>query len=119
MWGRPASLRVAELLGLSNVVQGAARAGVLDGPWGPLAVGGLADGPVAVVIRPEGVRIGPEGRIDAVVRSTTFRGASTEVVVEARGGHSLVASVASGSAPRRGDRVRVSVSADSVIPMTG
>ena len=63
---RPVDRRVAELLGLTNLVAGDRRRGrVADTPWGELAVPARADGPVTVVVRPTGVVLDPRAPIEA------------------------------------------------------
>lgn len=119
VWGRPASVRAAELLGLSNVVRGVALGGSMDGPLGRLPLPGVADGPTAVVIRPDGIHLVADGPVDAVVQEATFRGPTTELTVEVAEGGSLVASVPSSTAPRRGERVRLAIEAAAVIPVDG
>ena len=62
VWDLPADRRVAELLGLTNVVDGIVTGEVADTPWGALPVPGAADGPIAVLVQPGGVVVDPSPR---------------------------------------------------------
>jgi thiamine transport system ATP-binding protein len=115
VWHAPASARVAALLGLGNVVQGRAQAGTAATAWGALAVPGAGDGPVTVLVRPDGVRIGGRGPLAATVREATFRGTTSVVELAVDGAPPLVAEVPSAGAPGRGDRVRARIEPAAVV----
>lgn len=119
VWRRPTSRRVAKLLGLTNVVDGTAAAGTASTAWGPLPVPGVADGAVAVLVRPDGVRVDAAGPLEAVVREATFRGSVTVVDLVPDGGPPLRAEVPSSTAPERGARVRVRIDPAAVVALGG
>lgn len=114
VWRAPGSRRVAELLGFTNVVDGEVRQGVARTVWGELPVGGRADGPAAIVVRPEGVSLGG-GPLGAVVRAVVFRGADSVVDLELAEGPPMRAEVPSAGAPARGARVQVAIDPSSVV----
>jgi hypothetical protein len=80
-------------------------------------VPGAADGPVSVLVRPDGVRLGRRGPLVATVREATFRGTTSVVELAIDGGPPLVAEVPSSDAPARGDRVRARIDPASVVAL--
>ncbi|MDQ0381332.1 ABC transporter ATP-binding protein [Amycolatopsis thermophila] len=92
LYEAPASHFVATFLGDSNVFTGHARDGVVDTGWCRLrAPGGRDQGPVALVVRPERLRIGaPAGPganvLSATVTDVVYQGAFRRVLVEFDGG---------------------------------
>ena len=100
VWGQPGSVRAARLLGFPNI--------------GPLP-GALDAGPV--LVRPEGVRLVVAGPLGGVVRSVTFAGARTRVVVVLDGGVAMEAEVPSAEAPAVGARVAVRIDPTAVMPL--
>ena len=115
VWGHPTSVRAAELLGLTNLAHGEVRAGKLSTPWGALDVPAPVDGPASVVVRPDGVRVDPNGPVEAIVRDATFRGPTTVVDLVVGDGTALRAEVPSRGAPVRGERVRVRIDPTAVV----
>jgi thiamine transport system ATP-binding protein len=110
VWRRPRSRRIAVLLGLTNVGEGGARGGVVDSPWGPVPVPGAPDGPVTFVLPPTAITLDDDGPLEVTVRAASFRGARSELELEAApGGPLLRADVPSAAAPQRGDRVRIRI----------
>jgi thiamine transport system ATP-binding protein len=110
VWRRRRSRRVAVLLGLSNVGEGAARGGVAHTAWGPVPVPGAPDGPVAFVIPPIAIALDDGGPLEVTVRRVGFRGARTELELEATpGGPPLRADVASTDTPEPGRRIRIRI----------
>ncbi|WP_084143461.1 ABC transporter ATP-binding protein [Amycolatopsis taiwanensis] len=92
LYEKPASHFVATFLGDSNVFSGHARDGLLDTGWCRLRAGGeVLTGPVALVVRPESLRIGPPADPGANVLSATvtdviYQGAFRRILVEFDGG---------------------------------
>jgi thiamine transport system ATP-binding protein len=118
VWTTPATRRVAVLLGLTNVVDAIAHAGIAATPWGPLPVPGTADGPIAVVVPPGGVVPDPAGPIAATVRTATFQGARTTLELEvAPGAPPLQADVPSASAPTVGARLTIRIDPAAVVAL--
>jgi thiamine transport system ATP-binding protein len=117
VWGAPASRRVAELLGLTNLVDGVVARGIAATPWGPLPVPGAVDGPVVVLVQPSGVAVDPHGSLDVTVRSATFQGGRTILELDPVGGPSLRAEVPSADAPAAGTPVRVTIDPAAVLPL--
>jgi thiamine transport system ATP-binding protein len=115
VWGRPVSAQVARLLGFANVVAVSVAEGRLRTPWGVL---GAVQGPaVSAVIRPEGVRLAPDGPIEGTVLSTTFAGARTRLRVAVAGAPDLEAEVAGSVVPVRGTPVRLAIDPTAVTPL--
>lgn len=116
VWGRPASRRVAELLGFANLVDIEVAGGTAVTPWGPVAVTGGVDGPSSAVIRADRVRLsGPGSGVAGRVVASTFAGDRSVVLVEGPGAPRLEALVASASAPAVGDEVSVVIAPDAVV----
>ncbi len=84
---RPASARVAGLVGHRNVGRGTVRDGEVETPWGrfPLGPGTTAAGPVDVLVRPDAIALTPTGTLRGRVRGRVFRGGSAIAVVEGDG----------------------------------
>ncbi|MDP1820414.1 MAG: ABC transporter ATP-binding protein [Acidimicrobiales bacterium] len=108
LWDRPASARVAELLGQPNVIEAEVRGGTAATPWGALTVGG-PDGPATLLVRPAAVRLDPRGPLAGTVRTARFRGQHTTLHVELTAGPPLQADVPSSSAPAPGSAVRLRI----------
>ena len=95
LYETPASRFVATFLGDSNVFTGRIRDGRLDTGWCSLRVsdGPVVDGPVALVVRPERLRIAPAGEattganvLSATVTDVVYHGAFRRVLVRFDGG---------------------------------
>ncbi|MGP4014324.1 ABC transporter ATP-binding protein [Saccharopolyspora sp. 5N708] len=92
LYETPVSHFVATFLGDSNVFTGHARDGIIDTGWCELRSAGAAQaGPVALVVRPERLRIGASSEPGANVLSATvtdivYQGAFRRVFVEFDGG---------------------------------
>ncbi|WP_051840782.1 ABC transporter ATP-binding protein [Streptomyces sp. NRRL F-5126] len=118
VWQRPASPFVARFLGFDNLVPAAVGDESADTPWGKLPVApGSLQGGRTVLVRPAGVRMAaPDDGLRCEVVTRTFRG--SRVVVRLRpedGGPPLDAECAPALAPREGDTVGVTFSADDVV----
>lgn len=105
VWGSPTSARVARLLGFSNVAAARPEDGRLHTAWGDL--GPVREGAVAVLIRPEGIRLDPAGPIAGTVVASTFAGARAWVRVSVDGAPDLEAEVPGAEAPAVGAPVRL------------
>jgi putative spermidine/putrescine transport system ATP-binding protein len=98
LYETPASRFVATFLGDSNVFAGRVRDGRLDTGWCSLRVpeASASDGPVALVVRPERLRIAPadgaatggnaENVLSATVTDVVYHGAFRRVLVRFDGG---------------------------------
>lgn len=115
LWARPATRRVAEVLGFANLVDAVRRDGRVATPWAEIPVAG-ADGPASIHIRPSGVRLEREPDAPGVVRACRFRGDHVSVVVDVDGAPSLEAEVAA-PGPAVGDRVAVRIDPAAVVPL--
>lgn len=109
---RPASASVAGLVGHRNVVDGTVWAGTVDCPWGRFSAAGADDGPVAVLVQPDGLRTVPDGPLVGTVTGRIFRGGSVFAVVEGEQWPPL--DVRADPAWRVGDRVQLDVDPASV-----
>lgn len=115
VWERPASRRVAELLGFANLAAASAEGGRLSTPWGPL--GPAEDGVVAVLVRPEGVRLAADGPLVATVATVAFAGGHRRVRLRIEGAPHLEATVPATAPVRAGERVRVAIDPAAVVPL--
>jgi putative spermidine/putrescine transport system ATP-binding protein len=118
VYSRPASAAVARLLGGRNIIDGCVTAGVHLSPLGRIPVTDADDGPGALVIRQESVRISAlstagTDELCGHVASTRTRGARREVIV--RLGEGMVtAEVPIGAGLTIGDAVSVRLPAGAV-----
>ncbi|MGK2928845.1 MAG: ABC transporter ATP-binding protein [Acidimicrobiales bacterium] len=78
---RPCSAEVAGLVGQRNVVPGDVSAGWLTCAWGRFPVGEKPDGPVDVLVQPDGVHASEDGLLAGTVTGLIFRGGSAFAVV--------------------------------------
>jgi ABC-type Fe3+/spermidine/putrescine transport system ATPase subunit len=100
LWERPATRAAARLLGAETILDGEVRGGVLATALGPVALEEPGpDGPAAVALRPEAIRLAPAGEgAPARVVSCAYRGGHTRLVARA-GEATVVLSVPAGAAP--------------------
>jgi thiamine transport system ATP-binding protein len=116
IWSAPVDAWTAHFLGFARGVDGVVRAGVLESPWcempGPR---GRGDGPVAIVLRPDAVRLDAIGEIAAVVDQVVFRGSSVEVAATPDVGPQLMFAVAARAAPREGARIALTIDPAGVL----
>jgi ABC-type sulfate/molybdate transport systems ATPase subunit len=108
----PASPAVARFLGSRNLLGGEARDGQLDTDAGVLAVPG-PDGPADFTIRPERVRLRPDGHLRMRVDEAAFVGSGVRVRLSA-GELRLEALVDPAEAPPAGEIVRVDCPLDAL-----
>jgi iron(III) transport system ATP-binding protein len=73
LYDRPISPEVALFLGEANQLSGEARGEVVETAWGPLPLLEARQGPVRVFIRPENIKLLPEG-LPAIVERVNFFG---------------------------------------------
>ncbi|SIO04669.1 ABC transporter ATP-binding protein [Vannielia litorea] len=118
IYEKPVNRFVADFIGETNFIEGeAGPAGVEIAPGLVLAVPAGRKGKVTLAVRPEQVRIGEPGEgLEAQVAEAVYMGTDTHYTLALAGGPSLVARVQSnaGPAPRLGDRVGVTVDAQTV-----
>ncbi len=74
VWEQPGTRRVAELLGLANLVDVEVVSGSARTPWGPTVAVAAPDGPATVLARDRDVTLRADGPIEGTVRSSTFLG---------------------------------------------
>jgi thiamine transport system ATP-binding protein len=118
VWDQPGTRRVAEILGLANLVDVVVSGGRALTPWGPMAVA-AGDGPATLLIRASGVVVDTDGPIEGTVVASTFQGDQVvlELSVAAAGARSLIAHVDPPLAPPVGARVRMAVAPFAVVPL--
>jgi thiamine transport system ATP-binding protein len=108
LWTSPPDAFVASFLGFRNVADAEVRGGVARTPWGDIALPGVDDGSVTLVLRPEALTLG-DGGIGGVVDARRFRGDHVRVVVATEAGAPLELEVRDGRLPEVGERVSVAV----------
>jgi thiamine transport system ATP-binding protein len=113
LWARPPDAFVASFLGFRNVAQAEVRDGVASTPWGEVPLGGIPDGPVTIVLRPEALTLAGTG-IGGAVEARRFRGDHVRVVVATDAGAPLELEVRDGRLPEVGERVSIAVDATHV-----
>lgn len=83
VFAHPTSAAVAGLVGHRNLADGVVDNGFASCPWGRFPAGDDAvNGPVMVLLRPDGVRPDPDGPLEGEVTGLLFRGGSAFAVVE-------------------------------------
>lgn len=102
----PSCSRVAEFIGLSNLLKGEIVAGhrlqTSEGTFTmPSQAGARAGGSGALMIRPEHMQLLPHGQglVQAQVIETVYTGADTRVLLKTAGGMTLTARQAAGTTP--------------------
>ena len=105
VYEHPRTLFVARFVGTSSLLAGVAKGGVFHYRDRPLGVRVEGEGPGVLVLRPEALRLDPEGPFEAVVRLETYLGPVTRLELAFEDAV-LKADVPSASAPRQGARVR-------------
>ena len=84
---RPVSAGVAGLVGHRNLSEGTVSSGRVTCAWGAFPAGDVADGPAAVLVRPDALHPAADGSIHATVVGRVFRGGTAFAVVQPdRGG---------------------------------
>ncbi|MEU6262842.1 ABC transporter ATP-binding protein [Saccharopolyspora shandongensis] len=128
LYETPSSHFVATFLGDSNVFVGKARDGVIDTGWCELHATGVAEqAAVALVVRPEHLRIGATTEpgvnvLSATVTDVVYQGAFRRVLVEFDGGVTGQIRDTTSAAPvATGERIQVHWPADAgvIVPSDG
>ncbi len=116
VYNHPASSFVASFFGEINVLEGVVETGYVATPLGPVAAGGLAEGaPVSVLIRPEGLRLGPNSGdgVAATVEAARLLGPFSMVKIRLDDGGPLLESrIPLSLPPRTGAPVRVTLESE-------
>ena len=112
---RPASRRVAEFFGAANFIRGRATNGTVETPLGALSLArAAAPGNVTLTIRPEAVRLGAgENSFPARITRVVYLGTRINCGLEANG-LSLTVAVPPDARVREGEKVTVSLPAESL-----
>ena len=103
---RPSSAAVAGLVGQRNVVAALREGGVVRSPWVSCPSTG-ADGPVDVLVPPDGLSPSADGHLAGTVTGLVFRGGTAFAVVAGESWPEL--DVLAEPSWRVGDRVRIAV----------
>jgi len=114
VWRRPADEWTAAFLGFGPVVDGQRIEGGVATPWGVIPLATDVRGAVRVVLRPDAVRLEPDGPIRGCVTQARFGGDRTELVVET-GGPALRVRVPGRDAPAAGGAVTLAIAPDAVL----
>jgi thiamine transport system ATP-binding protein len=116
VWRAPVDAFVARFLGFGNVFEVGVHDGSVDSPWGPIACG-RADGPAALVIRPDGLNVADAGArgVPGTARAATFRGDHFLVPVELERGWLVEVTDRSGAIPQPGSFVTVDLDRRAVV----
>jgi len=121
LYSRPATAFVAEFVGTMNRLPGDLAGGTVTvlGTKVPARDGGLEsnDGPVDVLVRPEGLTIALDGNGNGIVTTRTFLGGTTRVVARLSGDIAVSVDLASTAAVGMtpGTAVRVALPAAPVL----
>jgi thiamine transport system ATP-binding protein len=124
LWRSPPSAFTARFLGFRNVIEATCRDRVAETPWGPIALAAVAaPGSATIVIRPEALRLVPDGTLRGRVSERRFRGDHVELGVEITdagpGAPPLTLQARGASVPALGDLVAVAVDASGVVAIPG
>jgi iron(III) transport system ATP-binding protein len=110
VYTNPADPVVAGLLGDANLLAAQVRGGRATTPLGAVDAGGLPDGPVGVVVRPESIALHPDPAGDGQVEDVEFYGHDRVFAVRLRDGVLLkVRCFGATDDVRVGARVRLSL----------
>ena len=116
VWRAPVDAWTATFLGFGPVIAAEVREGSVYTPWGRIDAGRDAvDGPVDLVVRPDGARIDDVGPITATVVRTMFVGTRIEITAAPESGPDLTVVVSPWQAPVVGERVRLSIDPEAVL----
>lgn len=109
IYERPQTTFVAEFIGLSNILDGQVHGDALHTRHGifPLAAGGQQAGNAALVIRPEHLRLGAQGKggLEGQVSESIYAGSETRVVVTLASGEKFIVRSSPQTPLNIGDRV--------------
>jgi thiamine transport system ATP-binding protein len=126
LWRSPPNEFVARFLGLNNVVPLVPARDAVVTPWGTLPLSAAPSAPTHarwVLLRPEALRLDPDGPLRGIVTTVTFRGETTTILVRPEApedGPLLEAHLQSavGDPPVVGKIVRLSVDRQGVLFLT-
>ncbi len=116
VWLQPGTRRVAELLGLANLVDVHVQGGEAATPWGSVAVA-APDGQLRLLVRAGGVVRDPDGPIDGVVARSRFEGDRVVLDVSVPGAPALVAHVSPSDAVAPGTPIRLAIDPGAVVAL--
>lgn len=119
LYRMPTDRWVAEFLGDGVFVEGVARDGFTETPFGRFAAPINLSGSVDVMIRPEHVRVSHTEGIPALVVGREFYGHDQLVTLHLDGGRRLLARTGPDPILHPGDRTRVTVTDALVFPTAG
>jgi putative spermidine/putrescine transport system ATP-binding protein len=122
LYERPRSARVADFVGLSNRIRGAAERGtaLVLGARLPLLAGSTMDGPVTVLVRPEAIDLRADAAGPDRVVAASFLGSIARVQVRLADGTLVLAQVPSAEVAHfhHGDAVRVGLRPTPALAIT-
>jgi thiamine transport system ATP-binding protein len=124
LWSAPPTAFTARFLGFRNLVEATVQDGVADTPWGPLPVpAATPPGAATIVLRPEALRLTPDGTLVGRVSGRRFRGDHVDLSVAVQGapaGSPLLELEARGaSVPTVGEHVSLALDASGVVAIPG
>ncbi len=114
LYRRPASAFVATFVGHALALDGDVTGSVLALPGGNLPLPGAAPH-LSAYVRPEDIRITPDGPLEARVESAVFLGTHYRVTLAGVTRHPLVAIHAAPEAPKTGSIVRLDIAPGAVL----
>jgi thiamine transport system ATP-binding protein len=115
LWCRPASERVARILGFRTIVDGRVAGPTAETALGRIPVPpGTPDGPVRLVLRPDAFLPDPDGEVRGSVRTVAFRGTDSLAVIDTAGGP---IEAALRHPPRAGEEIGLRVDPAGVAPL--
>ena len=112
LFERPDSPVVARFFGSPNILRGDVRAGSIELDCGAVPVTG-PDGEACITIRPERIRLDPEGSLELQVVEGLYLGTHVQLTLRC-GNVTITAHVDPAQAPSTGEWTRVALPADSV-----
>jgi ABC-type Fe3+/spermidine/putrescine transport system ATPase subunit len=112
LFERPSSPIVARFFGSTNILRGVVRGGLMLVGEAAVAVPG-SDGEACITIRPERLRLDPDGPLELQVLEAIYTGAAVRLRLGDRGLR-LEATVPPAEAPVAGDWVRISLPIEDI-----
>jgi thiamine transport system ATP-binding protein len=114
VWRSPADAFVARFLGFGNVFDVEVQGHAVESPWGAIPTD-RPDGAAALVLRPDGARLGGPAGVPGVAGGPAFRGDYFLVPVLLENGWTIEVTERSGAIPAPGDSVRVALDATATV----
>ncbi len=122
LYSKPVNDFVADFVGVTNRLTGAASAGTASvlGTSVPLLPGSAQSGAVTVLVRPEHLTVSRDAAGNAAVVSASFLGAHGRVIATADGGDQILVQVSSAEVARfePGARVKVTPTGDPALAVS-